>query len=74
MILKRAESGLEKRMVERLGETGASVVVESTEQIGAAVSRLFNDPEELQGLSTRARELGHPDSSARIAESILQSI
>ena len=74
MILKRAESGLEKRMVERLGETGASVVVESTEQIGAAVSRLFNGPEELQGLSTRARELGHPDSSARIAESILQSI
>lgn len=74
MILKKAESGLEKRMVERLGETGASVVVESTEQVGAAVTRLFNNPDELQKLSARARELGHPDSSAQIAASILQSI
>lgn len=74
MILKRAESGLEKRMVERLGETGAAVVVDNNEQISFQVERLLNNPEELQTLTARARELGHPNSSDEIARQLLSTI
>jgi processive 1,2-diacylglycerol beta-glucosyltransferase len=74
MILQRAASGLEKRMVERLEESGAAVVVDSAEEMGQKVSQLFQNPEQLEALSERARELGHPDSSARVAQEILDSL
>jgi processive 1,2-diacylglycerol beta-glucosyltransferase len=74
MILQRADSGLEKRMVERLEESGAAVVVGSVDDMGQKVNQLLQNPEELKALSARARELGHADSSANVARQIIGSI
>lgn len=74
MILHHSDSGLEGRLVKRLAETGAAVVVNDQKELSETVSMLFQDPQKLESLRTKARQVGKPNSSQTIAEHIICSI
>jgi processive 1,2-diacylglycerol beta-glucosyltransferase len=74
LILQKATSGLEARLVNRLEATGAAVVVDGPKDLREKVQVLLQDGAQRDLLIKRAQEVGKPNSSARIAENILSSL
>lgn len=74
MIVKKATSGLERRMVDGLEATGAVKSVNDNQEMAQVVDLLLSDSVERGKLSLRAVQIGKPDSADTVADYILSDI
>lgn len=74
MIVKKATSGLERRMVDGLNSTGAVKSVANNQEMTRVVDLLLGDSAERGKLSLRAGEVGKPNSADTVADYILSDM
>src|SRR5215469_8867363 len=72
----RAADDHQRRNAEAIAEAGAAVLLPESEltpgKLAETVVQLLSDPERLREMSAKARQLGHPDAAAKVAEMVVQ--
>ena len=72
MIIISPIPGQERKNCEVLVRAGAAVEVRSPSEVNHLVPEFMRQPDHLQRMRKRARELAHPDSAKNIAQWVLQ--
>src|SRR5215469_14711735 len=72
----RAADDHQRRNAEAIAEAGAAVLIPEAEltpeKLAQTVTELLSDPARLQTMAAKARQLGHPDAAAKVAEMVVQ--
>jgi processive 1,2-diacylglycerol beta-glucosyltransferase len=75
MILAFPVPGMEERNLRFLADRNVGLVAKGPEEIPSLVSRLLDDPKQLEALSARGQEMSRPDSAhgvAQVARALLE--
>ena len=74
MILAEPLPGQERANANFLARKGAAFKGETTEKVELVLKSLVENPGAIDEMKTKARGLGHPNSSALIAKIILEDL
>lgn len=74
IVLQHKSSGLEARLIDRLEATGAARVVDGSDSLKSTVGSLLSSDFSREQITQSAKRVGKPDSSATIAQHILDNL